>query len=98
LSYRSGIFYIGDETKAIAEDTIEDINASGLCREKSSTELKPAEISGKRSPNTRTYLERYPDGIRPVHFHRPEWKLPVRPRQRTRPETGTSQIGSRAAI
>jgi peptide-methionine (S)-S-oxide reductase len=54
LSYRSAIFYIGDEQKRIAEDTIEDVNASGLWPGKVVTELKPAGDSGKRNPSTRT--------------------------------------------
>ncbi len=29
-SYRSGIYYTSDEQKKVAEDTIEDVNASGL--------------------------------------------------------------------
>ena len=30
-SYRSGIYYTSEEQKRIAEDTIADVNASGLC-------------------------------------------------------------------
>jgi peptide-methionine (S)-S-oxide reductase len=42
LSYRSAIFYAGDEQKRVAEDTIADVNASGLWPGKVVTELAPA--------------------------------------------------------
>jgi peptide-methionine (S)-S-oxide reductase len=78
LSYRSAIFYIGDEQKRIAEDTIEDVNASGLWPGKVVTELAPAGDFWEAEPEHQDYLERYPDGYT-CHFIRPEWKLPVRP-------------------
>jgi peptide-methionine (S)-S-oxide reductase len=78
LSYRSAIFYIGEEQKHIAEDTIEDVNASGLWPGKVATELKPAGEFWEAEPEHQDYLERYPDGYT-CHFIRPEWKLPVRP-------------------
>ena len=78
LSYRSAIFYIGDEQKHIAEDTIEDVNASGLWPGKVVTELAPAGDFWEAEPEHQDYLERYPDGYT-CHFIRPEWKLPVRP-------------------
>jgi peptide-methionine (S)-S-oxide reductase len=78
LSYRSAIFYIGEEQKHIAEDTIEDVNASGLWPGKVVTELKPAGDFWEAEPEHQDYLERYPDGYT-CHFIRPEWKLPVRP-------------------
>ncbi len=78
LSYRSAIFYIGEEQKHIAEDTIEDVNASGLWPGKVVTELAPAGDFWEAEPEHQDYLERYPDGYT-CHFIRPEWKLPVRP-------------------
>ena len=78
LSYRSAIFYIGDEQKHVAEDTIEDVNASGLWPGKVVTELKPAGDFWEAEPEHQDYLERYPDGYT-CHFIRPDWKLPVRP-------------------
>jgi peptide-methionine (S)-S-oxide reductase len=78
LSYRSAIFYIGDEQKHIAEDTIEDVNASGLWPGKVVTELKPAGDFWEAEPEHQDYLERYPDGYT-CHFVRPDWQLPVRP-------------------
>src|SRR5690606_30285354 len=41
-SYRSAIFYLDDEQKAVAEDTIADVEASGLWPGKVVTELVPA--------------------------------------------------------
>ena len=40
-SYRSAIFYTSDEQKRIAEDTIADVNASGLWPGKVVTEVSP---------------------------------------------------------
>ena len=60
-----------------AEDTIEDVNASGLWPGKVVTELKPAGDFWEAEPEHQDYLERYPDGYT-CHFIRPEWKLPVR--------------------
>ena len=53
MSYRSAIYYVSDAQKAIAEDTIADVEASGLWPGKVVTELVPA-ISGWPSPSTRT--------------------------------------------
>jgi peptide-methionine (S)-S-oxide reductase len=41
-SYRSAIFYIGDEQRHIAEDTIDDVNASKIWPGKVVAELAPA--------------------------------------------------------
>jgi peptide-methionine (S)-S-oxide reductase len=40
--YRSAIFYTGDELKQVAEDTIADVDASGLWPGKVVTEIEPA--------------------------------------------------------
>jgi peptide-methionine (S)-S-oxide reductase len=40
-SYRSAIFYVSDEQKRIAEDTIADVNAAGLWPGKVVTEVAP---------------------------------------------------------
>src|ERR1700680_2436221 len=40
-SYRSAIFYLDDEQKGVAEDTIADVEASGLWPGKVVTELVP---------------------------------------------------------
>src|SRR6201984_3602002 len=40
-SYRSAIFYLNDEQKRVAEDTIADVDASGLWPGKGVTEVSP---------------------------------------------------------
>ena len=76
-SYRSAIFYTSDEQKRIAEDTIADVDASGLWPGKVVTEVAPAGEFWEAEPVHQDYLERYPDGYT-CHFLRPDWKLPVR--------------------
>jgi peptide-methionine (S)-S-oxide reductase len=77
LSYRSAIFYTSDEQKLIAEDTIADVNASGLWPGKVVTEVAPAGEFWQAEPEHQDYLERFPNGYS-CHFIRPGWKLPVR--------------------
>jgi peptide-methionine (S)-S-oxide reductase len=76
-SYRSAIFYVNDEQKHIAEDTIADVNASGLWPGKVVTEVAPGGPFWQAEPEHQDYLERYPDGYT-CHFIRPGWKLPRR--------------------
>ena len=76
-SYRSAIFYTSDEQKRVAEDTIADVEASGLWPGKVVTEVAPAGDFWEAEPEHQDYLERIPDGYT-CHFIRPDWKLPVR--------------------
>ncbi|MCK1655563.1 peptide-methionine (S)-S-oxide reductase MsrA [Bradyrhizobium sp. 149] len=76
-SYRSAIFYTSDEQRRIAEDTMADVEASGLWPGKVVTEVAPAGEFWEAEPEHQDYLERYPDGYT-CHFIRPEWKLPRR--------------------
>ncbi|MEH2493172.1 peptide-methionine (S)-S-oxide reductase MsrA [Bradyrhizobium sp. AZCC 2230] len=76
-SYRSAIFYTSDEQKHVAEDTIADVEASGLWPGKVVTELAPVGEFWEAEPEHQDYLERYPDGYT-CHFIRPDWKLPRR--------------------
>ncbi|SEM27004.1 peptide-methionine (S)-S-oxide reductase MsrA [Bradyrhizobium sp. OK095] len=76
-SYRSAIFYTNDEQKRVAEDTIADVEASGLWPGKVVTEVAPAAEFWEAEPEHQDYLERYPDGYT-CHFIRPDWKLPRR--------------------
>jgi peptide-methionine (S)-S-oxide reductase len=76
-SYRSAIFYTSDEQKRIANDTIADVNASGLWPGKVVTEVAPAGPFWEAEPEHQDYLEHYPNGYT-CHFIRPEWKLPSR--------------------
>jgi peptide-methionine (S)-S-oxide reductase len=77
LSYRSAIFYTNDEQKRVAEDTIADVDASGLWPGKVVTEVAPVGPFWEAEPEHQDYLEKYPNGYT-CHFVRPGWKLPVR--------------------
>ena len=76
-SYRSAIFYESDEQKRVAEDTIADVDASGLWPGKVVTELAPAGPFWEAEPEHQDYLERIPYGYT-CHYVRPGWKLPKR--------------------
>ena len=76
-SYRSAIFYTSDEQRRIAEDTIADVEASGLWPGKVVTEVAPAGAFWRAEPEHQDYLERYPGGYT-CHFIRPNWKVQVR--------------------
>jgi peptide-methionine (S)-S-oxide reductase len=76
-SYRSAIFYTSDEQKRIAEETVADVDASGIWPGKVVTEIVPAREFWEAEPEHQDYLERYPNGYT-CHFVRPNWKLPVR--------------------
>jgi peptide-methionine (S)-S-oxide reductase len=76
-SYRSAIFYTSDEQRRIAEDTIADVDASGLWPGKVVTEVVPAGDFWEAEPEHQYYLERIPN-FYTCHFIRPGWKLPVR--------------------
>ena len=77
VSYRSAIFYSNDEQKRVAEDTIADVEASGLWPGKVVTEVVPVGDFWEAEPDHQDYLERYPTGYT-CHFIRPDWKLPKR--------------------
>ena len=76
-SYRSAIFYTSEEQKRVAEETIADVNASGIWPGKAVTEVKPAGPFWQAEPEHQDYLERYPNGYT-CHFVRPNWVLPKR--------------------
>lgn len=76
-SYRSAIFYLSDEQKKVAEDTIADVEASGLWPGEVVTEVAPAGDFWEAEPEHQNYLERYPQGYT-CHFPRPGWVLPQR--------------------
>jgi peptide-methionine (S)-S-oxide reductase len=78
-SYRSAIFYTTDEQREEAQETILDVEASGLWPGKVVTELSPAGDFWEAEPEHQDYLERYPSGYN-CHFVRPDWKLPRRVR------------------
>ena len=76
-SYRSAIFYTSDEQRRIAEDTIADVDESGLWPGKVVTEVVAAADFWEAEPEHQDYLLRNPDGYS-CHFIRPGWTLPVR--------------------
>ncbi len=77
LSYRSAIYYTDEAQKAVALDTIADVEASGLWPGKVVTEVEPVGDFWQAEPEHQDYLERIPHGYT-CHFVRPNWKLPVR--------------------
>jgi len=76
-SYRSELFYTTDEQRRVAEETIADVDASGIWPGKVVTEVSEAGPFWEAEPEHQDYLQRYPDGYT-CHFVRPEWKLPHR--------------------
>ena len=77
LSYRSAIYFTSDQQKAVALDTIADVDASGLWPGKVVTEVEPVGDFWEAEPEHQDYLERIPDGYT-CHFPRPDWVLPHR--------------------
>ena len=77
MSYRSAIFYTTPEQKAVAQDTIADVDASGLWPGKVVTEVTPVGDFWEAEPEHQDYLERLPNGYT-CHFVRPGWRLPRR--------------------
>ncbi len=76
-SYRSEIFYTSDAQREVAEETIADVDASGLWPGKVVTEVSEAGPFWEAEPEHQDYLQKYPDGYT-CHFVRPDWKLPRR--------------------
>ncbi len=74
-SYRSAIYYCNDQQKEMAEQTINDVNASGLWPGKVVTEVEPVSEFWAAEPEHQDYLERIPHGYT-CHFVRPDWVLP----------------------
>lgn len=76
-SYRSAIFFTTDEQRAIAAETIADVDVSGLWPGKVVTEVVAAGDFWEAEPEHQDYLERIPNGYT-CHFPRPGWILPKR--------------------
>jgi peptide-methionine (S)-S-oxide reductase len=81
-SYRSGIYYLSDEQHRVAEDTIADVEASGLWPGRVVTEVREAGPFWEAEPEHQDYLLLYPEGYT-CHFPRPNWRLPRRASART---------------
>ena len=76
-SYRSAIYYANEEQQRVAEDTVADVDASGLWPGKVVTEIAPAGPFWEAEPEHQDYLDRIPNGYT-CHFVRADWKLPAR--------------------
>ena len=76
-SYRSAIYYVNPEQRRIAQETIADVEASGLWPGKVVTELEPVGDFWEAEPEHQDYLQAYPNGYT-CHFPRPGWVLPSR--------------------
>ena len=76
-SYRSAIFYLDDEQRRVAQQTIAEIDASGRWPGRVVTDLTPAGPFWEAEPEHQNFLERYPNGYT-CHFVRPDWVLPDR--------------------
>jgi peptide-methionine (S)-S-oxide reductase len=76
-SYRSAIFYVSEEQKDIALETVKDVDASGLWPGKVVTEIAAAGPFWAAESEHQDYLLHYQNGYT-CHFVRPDWKLPVR--------------------
>jgi peptide-methionine (S)-S-oxide reductase len=76
-SYRSAIYFTSDQQKAVALDTIADVDASGLWPGKVVTAVEPVSDFWEAEPEHQDYLERIPHGYT-CHFPRPNWVLPHR--------------------
>ena len=79
MSYRSAIFYTSEEQRRTAEDTIADVDASGLWPRKVVTEVAPAGDFWEAEPEHQDYLIKHPGGYT-CHWVRPDWVLPQRSR------------------
>jgi peptide-methionine (S)-S-oxide reductase len=76
-SYRSAIFYLDEQQRRVAEETIADVDASGRWPGKVVTEVTPAGPFWEAEPEHQNYLERNPHGYT-CHFVRPDWVLAER--------------------
>ena len=77
MSYRSAIYYLDETQKAVALDTIADVEASGLWPGQVVTEVEPVGDFWEAEPEHQDYLQRIPHGYT-CHFPRPDWVLPKR--------------------
>jgi peptide-methionine (S)-S-oxide reductase len=76
-SYRSAIFYLDDDQRRVAQQTIAEIDASDRWPGRVVTEVTPAGPFWEAEPEHQNFLERYPNGYT-CHFVRPDWVLPDR--------------------
>jgi len=77
MAYRSAIYYVNDEQKQIALNTIADVDTSGHWPDKVVTEVEPVGDFWAAEPEHQDYLQRTPHGYT-CHFPRLDWVLPHR--------------------
>ena len=77
MSYRSAIYYIDEEQKQTAQETIADVNASELWPGTVVTEVEPVGAFWDAEEEHQDYLEKFPSGYT-CHFPRTNWRLPKR--------------------
>ncbi len=68
--YRSEVFYTSDDQRQVAEETIRNVDASGLWPDKVVTEVSEAGPLWEAEPEHQDYLQRIPNGYT-CHFVRP---------------------------
>ena len=73
-SYRSAIFFLNEEQKQVAEQLIQEMDASGFWPGKIVTEVVTAGDFWDAEEEHQAYLQKNPYGYT-CHFERPEWKL-----------------------
>ena len=76
-SYRSAIYYADEAQKAVAIDTIADVDASGLWPGKVVTQVEPVSDFWEAEDYHQDYLVKNPRGYT-CHFPRADWVLPKR--------------------
>lgn len=74
LSYRSGVYYLDAAQKLVAEQTIADVEASGVWPGPVVTELAAVGDFWEAEPEHQDYLEQRPNGYT-CHYVRPDWVL-----------------------
>lgn len=77
-SYRSAIFYTSDNQRNIAQETIEDGDASGIWPDPIVTKVVAALEFWEAEEAHQDYLEHIPHGYT-CHFPREGWRIPARP-------------------
>jgi peptide-methionine (S)-S-oxide reductase len=73
--YRSAIFYSDEVQRRVAEETIADVDQSGLWPGKVVTQVVPSGQFWEAEADEQFYLQKNPDG-ETCHFPRLGWKLP----------------------
>lgn len=76
-AYRSAIYYVNEAQRIEAQNTIKDVDASGLWPAKVVTQVEPVGDFWQAEAEHQDYLERTPNGYT-CHFVRPDWVLPKR--------------------